>query len=64
MFLAWDWGYLISEPVMRIYKDIICHHYYNHWLGESHIKLDGSIDKSMCKKDDIQRDLGIVIAGY
>ncbi|KAF7933703.1 uncharacterized protein EAE98_003412 [Botrytis deweyae] len=56
-------GYLMAVPVLRVYEDIICHHYYDRLQGEGHIILGGDIDESMCKKDDIQNELSIIVAG-
>ncbi|KAF7954343.1 hypothetical protein EAE96_005468 [Botrytis aclada] len=56
-------GYLMAVPSLRVYEDIVCHHYYDRLQGEGHIVLGGHIDGSMCKKDDIQNELSIIIAG-
>lgn len=56
-------GYLMAVPVLRVYEDIICHHYYDRLQGAGYTALLGNIDESMCKKDDIQNELSIVVAG-
>ncbi|KAJ8066985.1 hypothetical protein OCU04_004364 [Sclerotinia nivalis] len=56
-------GYLMAVPVLRVYEDIICHHYYDRLQGAGYTVLLGNIDESMCKKDDIQNELSIVVAG-
>ncbi|TGO27295.1 hypothetical protein BPAE_0044g00300 [Botrytis paeoniae] len=55
--------YLMAVPALRVYEDVICHHYYNRLQGEGHIVLGRDIDESMCKKDDIQNELSIIVAG-
>lgn len=54
---------MMAVPGLRIYEDIICHHYYDHLQGEGHVVLGGKIDESMCKRDDIQNELSIIVAG-
>ncbi|CCD44531.1 hypothetical protein BofuT4_P054320.1 [Botrytis cinerea T4] len=56
-------AYLMAVPVLRVYEDIICHHYYDRLQGEGHVVFGGDIDESMCKKDDIQNELSILVAG-
>lgn len=56
-------GYLMVVPGLRIYEDIICHHYYDRFQGEEHIVLEGNIDEGMCKGVAIQNELSIIIAG-
>ncbi|KAK6599607.1 MFS multidrug transporter [Botrytis cinerea] len=53
----------MAVPVLRVYEDIICHHYYDRLQGEGHVVFGGDIDESMCKKDDIQNELSILVAG-
>jgi hypothetical protein len=48
---------LIQMPSMRIYEDIICHHYYNGLEGKEHIRLDEYIDEERCKGDVVQNQL-------
>jgi hypothetical protein len=47
---------------MRIYEDIICHHYYKDLEGEDYNGL-GHIDEDQCKGDEIQNQLNILLAG-
>lgn len=65
MTLFWfEFGaYLMAVPVLRVYEDIICHHYYDRLQGEGYVVFGGDIDESMCKKDDIQNELSILVAG-
>lgn len=56
-------AYLMAVPVLRVYEDIICHHYYDRLQGEGYVVFGGDIDESMCKKDDIQNELSILVAG-
>jgi hypothetical protein len=56
-------SYLIGTPQLRLYEDIICRHYYDEIKGESHIALTEDIDESLCKIDEIQKELAIVVRG-
>ncbi len=56
-------GFLMGVPSMRLMEDIICHHYYNKMKGEGHIGLRDKIDESMCKGEEVQDELNIVLAG-
>ncbi len=51
----------MGVPSIRIYEDIICHHYYNR-LHEGHIGFDDHIDEDMCKAEEIQEQLNILMA--
>lgn len=57
-------GFLMAVPAMRLYEDIICHHYYES-LEEKHsgFGFEGSIDESLCKGDEVQNRLNILLAG-
>lgn len=44
----------MAVPGIRIYEDIICHRK----LG-----IKGDIDESLCKGDDVQNELSVVVAG-
>lgn len=52
----------MDVPFIRLYEDIICHHYYN-GLQEGHIGFDEHIDEDMCKEEEIQEQLNILLAG-
>jgi len=54
---------LIQVPSWRLYEDIICHHYYNTRVGEGHIGFTGRIDESLCKGEEVQAEVNIIIAG-
>lgn len=54
-------GTMMTFPSLRIYEDIICHRYYEHLTGEGHIGLEGKIDEGMCKGDEVQNELNIVL---
>lgn len=49
-------------PSIRLYEDIICHHYYGRLAGEGHIRLEGDIDESLCKVDEVQNELNFLLA--
>ncbi|PQE32712.1 major facilitator superfamily transporter protein [Rutstroemia sp. NJR-2017a WRK4] len=55
-------GYLMAVPGLRIYEDIICHHYYDNLHGDGNVMEDGNIDESMCKIDSIQNELSTIVA--
>lgn len=55
-------GFLMAVPALRLYEDIMCHHYYNDVEGEGHIGLDGRIDEILCKVDEVQNELNITLA--
>ncbi len=52
----------MTIPAMRVYEDIICHHYYDHIKGGGHLGVLGDIDEAMCKGDNVQEELNIIIA--
>jgi hypothetical protein len=56
-------GYLMAVPAIRVYEDIICHHYYNGIEGERHIGLGETIDEGMCKGEEVQEKLNNLLAG-
>jgi hypothetical protein len=56
-------GHLMGVPAMRIYEDIICHHYYENMEGDDRIGLEGDITEGMCKGDEVQNQLNILLAG-
>lgn len=49
-------------PGLRLWEDIICHHYYNDLEGEGHIGFDGHIDEESCKVDEVQNQMNIFLA--
>lgn len=53
----------MAVPVVRLYEDIICHHYYDDLEGDGHIGLEGNIDEKQCKGDEIQGQLNVLLAG-
>jgi hypothetical protein len=57
-------GCLMIVPSLRLYEDIICHHYYESLEGEGHIGLDGHIKESLCKVDEVQNELNIFLAVF
>ncbi|KAE8448084.1 hypothetical protein EG329_009849 [Mollisiaceae sp. DMI_Dod_QoI] len=63
LFILSFGSYLMTVPGLRIYEDIICHHYYDRIQGVGHVGLEGEIDESMCKGDEVQKELSIVMAG-
>jgi hypothetical protein len=56
-------GFLMAVPAIRLYEDIICHHYYNGIEGEGHIGFGETIDEGMCKGEEVQEKLNILLAG-
>ncbi|KAL3424549.1 major facilitator superfamily transporter [Phlyctema vagabunda] len=52
---------LMKIPSLRIYEDIICHRYYEHLSGVGHIGLNGKIDEGMCKGDEVQNELNLIL---
>jgi len=55
-------GGLMIMPALRLWEDIICHHYYNHLQGDDHIGFEGHIDEESCKVDEVQNQLNIFLA--
>ena len=53
----------MAVPCIRLYEDIICHHYYENLEGAGHIGLEENIDEKKCKGDEIQGQLNILLAG-
>jgi hypothetical protein len=56
-------GFLMAIPALRLYEDVICHHYYANLQAEGHIGLGGDIDEDMCKGDEVQNQLNIPVPG-
>jgi hypothetical protein len=54
-------GGLMGMPGLRLYEDIICHHYYNDLEGDDHIGFDGHIDEELCKGDEVQNQMNILL---
>ena len=54
-------AYLMAIPSVRVFEDIICHHYYEN-LGVDVTGPDGNIRESLCKVDEIQERLNLLIA--
>lgn len=63
VFLIESGVYFMEMPSARIYEDIICHHYYNNIDGDGHISLFAKIDESLCKGDEVQKELAVLIGG-
>jgi hypothetical protein len=64
LFILGFGAYLLQVPTIRLYEDIICHHYYNGLKGDQHIGFDQPIDESMCKGDQVQSELNVLEAVY
>lgn len=62
LFILAFGGHLIGVPALRIFEDIICHHYYEDGKSEGYKRL-GDIDEEMCKGEEIQNQLNILLAG-
>lgn len=56
-------NYFLVAPQLRVYEDIICRHYYDEIKGQGHIALTEDIDESLCKIDEIQEELAILVGG-
>ncbi|RDW79795.1 hypothetical protein BP6252_04433 [Coleophoma cylindrospora] len=52
---------IMGLPALRIYEDIICHRYYENVSGLGHIGLEGKIDEGLCKGDEVQNELNIIL---
>ena len=55
-------GFLSAVPGLRLYENVICHYYYNNLEGEGHIGYDVDIDESLCKVDEVQNELNLLLA--
>ena len=53
----------MALPSIRLYEDIICHHYYNGIEGEGHRGLEEDIEERLCKADPVQEELNLLLAG-
>jgi hypothetical protein len=56
-------GGLMAVPSIRLYEDIICHHFYNGLEGKDHIGFEEEIEEGLCKRDDVQEQMNILFAG-
>jgi len=54
---------LVVVPSIRLYEDIVCHHYYNGLQGDRHRGFDDKIEEHLCKVKEVQQDLNILFAG-
>lgn len=50
-------AFLTQVPSIRLYEDIICHHYYKD------VGMLGNIEEGECKGADVQEELNVVMAG-
>lgn len=50
-------------PAVRLYEDIVCHHYYEKLKGSGRVGLLEDIDESLCKGDKVQNQLNLMLAG-
>ena len=53
----------MAVPSIRLYEDIVCHHFYNGLKGEDHIGFEEEIEEGLCKRDEVQEQLNILFAG-
>lgn len=53
----------MAVPSIRLYEDIICHHYYNRLEGEEHVGFWDEIEEWKCKGDPVQEELNVLLAG-
>jgi hypothetical protein len=56
-------GCLMAVPSIRLYEDIICHHFYNGLEGTEHIGFEEEIEEGLCKRDEVQEQMNILFAG-
>jgi hypothetical protein len=56
-------GGLMGIPAVRLYEDIVCHHYYEKLEGPGRIGLLEDIDESLCKGDEVQNQMNQIFAG-
>ncbi|KAE9378165.1 MFS general substrate transporter [Stipitochalara longipes BDJ] len=56
-------GTLMVVPSIRLYEDIVCHHYYNGLEGNDHRGYDDTIEEGLCKVREVQQELNILFAG-
>lgn len=63
VFILQFGGSLTFVPSMRLYEDIVCHHYYNKLDGERHIGFESNIGEELCKVEEVQKELNVLFAG-
>ncbi|KAF4637074.1 hypothetical protein G7Y89_g1021 [Cudoniella acicularis] len=60
IFITTFGAVLTAIPSIRLYEDIVCHHYFNSLEGDGHIGFDGDIDEELCKGDEIQKQMNVL----
>jgi hypothetical protein len=63
LFVLMFGNFFMIAPQLRVYEDIICRHYYDEIKGQGHIALTEDIDESLCKVDEIQEELAVIMGG-
>src|ERR1700694_1179004 len=63
LFVLMCGNFFMIAPQLRIYEDIICRHYYDTITGQGHVALSQDIDESLCKVDEIQQELAVIMGG-
>jgi hypothetical protein len=63
IFVIMFGAFLIITPSLRVYEDIICHHYYDKMEGGDHVSLSEKIGEELCKEPEIQEELAIIVGG-
>ncbi|KAH7356776.1 major facilitator superfamily domain-containing protein [Rhexocercosporidium sp. MPI-PUGE-AT-0058] len=53
---------MMAVPAMRLAENIICHHHYDKIQGPGHIGFEKKIDESLCKGDEVQKELNVIFS--
>ncbi|KAH6722247.1 major facilitator superfamily domain-containing protein [Leptodontidium sp. 2 PMI_412] len=53
---------MMAVPAMRLAENIICHHHYDKIQGPGHIGFGENIDESLCKGDEVQKELNVIFS--
>lgn len=53
---------MMYVPSIRIFEWIICHHHFEGLKGDKHIGLDEDLPESMCKIQEVQSELNIIVS--
>ncbi|KAI9743931.1 MAG: hypothetical protein M1818_002665 [Claussenomyces sp. TS43310] len=61
IFVIMCGSFLIAVPQARVFEDIICHHYYGRMARSSKTVFIGPIDESLCKGDEVQSELAMLM---
>ena len=53
---------MMYVPSIRIFEWIICHHYFDGLKGERHIGLNDDLPESLCKIQEVQSELNVLVS--